>query len=493
MTELLERPPGHAFISYVREDGERADRLATLLADAGIRVWRDVEDLWPGQDWKIQIRNAITNDSLAFLACFSTNSNNRDTTYQNEELILAAEQMRLRSPGRSWLVPVRFDSCQIPYYDLGAGRSFDSLQRVDLSDGEWRGAGRLIAAVATILSVEAPPASHIVESDPRPSSPAARVRSTLLKPEMQIELEDAITQVAVEVKSRLADEGYFPGSSDKLTNDLAGVRFLASQAHAYFDAVKPVATVLAVGCSYGLAVHNPLWARVVQGIARANKRRSGSTALVELQYLPLITTIYSGSIAAVHRRNYGALKAVTVDATYRSDHNERNPAIGLAHPWIPFQQADVTASLIANEAEGKPKTDDELSRMMQRGGKRHTPLSDYLHAVLWPVFSDLIPDEEEYTEHFDATEVLLGVIAAHEKVKAHEDGRYIHGPWYGSFTWRDRHGNLSIEERLRQEIEREGASWQPLTAGLFDGSAEKALAAAQSFVDNAGDARSRRW
>lgn len=144
--------PGHAFISYVREDGRRVDRLQGILEAAGIRVWRDTANLGPGQDWKMQIRQAITSSSLVFIACFSENSEMRQESYQYEELILAVEQMRSRRPGQPWLIPVRFAECQIPDFDLGAGRTLDSLQRVDLFSDSWEtGAARLVAAVLRIL------------------------------------------------------------------------------------------------------------------------------------------------------------------------------------------------------------------------------------------------------------------------------------------------------------------------------------------------------
>jgi hypothetical protein len=110
---------GHAFVSYVREDGGRVDRLQAALGDAGIRVWRDTAQLWPGQDWKAEIRRAIMADSLAFIACFSDSSSRREATYQRDELGLAVEQMRARAPGRPWLIPVRFAPCDIPDLDLG--------------------------------------------------------------------------------------------------------------------------------------------------------------------------------------------------------------------------------------------------------------------------------------------------------------------------------------------------------------------------------------
>ena len=82
-----------------------ADRLQEVLEAAGVRVWRDTADLWPGQDWRKKIRHAIINDSLVFLACFSKKSVSREISYQNEELILAIEQMRLRHPDQPWLIP----------------------------------------------------------------------------------------------------------------------------------------------------------------------------------------------------------------------------------------------------------------------------------------------------------------------------------------------------------------------------------------------------
>ena len=75
----------HVFISYVREDTKRLDRLPRLLETKGNTVWRDTSDLWPGQDWKIEIRRAIER-GVAFIACFSEYTERRSISYQNEEL-----------------------------------------------------------------------------------------------------------------------------------------------------------------------------------------------------------------------------------------------------------------------------------------------------------------------------------------------------------------------------------------------------------------------
>ncbi|MGZ9159368.1 MAG: toll/interleukin-1 receptor domain-containing protein [Nitrospira sp.] len=42
----------HAFISYVRENSDIVDRLAKDLEEAGVKVWRDRNDIKPGQWWE---------------------------------------------------------------------------------------------------------------------------------------------------------------------------------------------------------------------------------------------------------------------------------------------------------------------------------------------------------------------------------------------------------------------------------------------------------
>lgn len=156
---------GHAFLSYAREDSQAADRLQRTLEAAGIRVWRDTEDLWPGEDWRAKIRYAITDNALAFIACFSSNSVGREKSYQNEELRLAIDQLRQRRPGDPWLIPIRFDECAIPDWDIGAGRTLASIQRADLfGDRESEGIARLVAAVLRILSQHSPSATQNASS-----------------------------------------------------------------------------------------------------------------------------------------------------------------------------------------------------------------------------------------------------------------------------------------------------------------------------------------
>jgi hypothetical protein len=141
---------GHVFISYVREDSAEVDTLQRMLKGAGIPVWRDKDNLLPGDNWRAKIQSAITQDAV-FIACFSSHGSARKS-YQNEELLLAIDHLRRQHSDAPRLIPVRFDDCDIPDIELGAGRTLASIPPVDLfgSDREPT-ARRLVEEVERLL------------------------------------------------------------------------------------------------------------------------------------------------------------------------------------------------------------------------------------------------------------------------------------------------------------------------------------------------------
>lgn len=158
-----------AFICYARMDAEHVDVLQRKLEDAGVSVWRDTQDLWPGDDWRAKIRQAIDRESFVFIACFSRASLERGKSHQYNELLQAVDQLRERRVGDRWLFPVRLDDCTIPNYDLGAGRKLDWIQRADLfGDQRDQQADRLVAAVLQELARRGPRA----QAEPRPGAAA---------------------------------------------------------------------------------------------------------------------------------------------------------------------------------------------------------------------------------------------------------------------------------------------------------------------------------
>lgn len=148
----------HVFISYVRADADKIDRLALDLYRASIDTWTD-RDLRPGQRWKLKIRQAIQ-QGASFLACFSPEVFTRDRTYMYEEINTAIEVLR-QSPGdRTWFIPVRLDACDVPEFEIGAGLTLRDFQWVDLFPDWEPGVAALADAIrASLTHVAFPPAA----------------------------------------------------------------------------------------------------------------------------------------------------------------------------------------------------------------------------------------------------------------------------------------------------------------------------------------------
>lgn len=143
---------GHAFLSCVRADSGAGDVVQQALEAVGVRVWRDAAEVWPGEDWRDRVRVAISHGAFAFLACFSRARLAPDQSDQHEELIWAIDELRRHRPGVPWLIPVRFDDCEVPDIDIGAGRTLRSLRPADVFGADQaKELARLVTAVTRIL------------------------------------------------------------------------------------------------------------------------------------------------------------------------------------------------------------------------------------------------------------------------------------------------------------------------------------------------------
>lgn len=107
-----------AFLSYVHQDTAEIDRLQKELEAAGIRVWRDKDELIPGDNLRMVIRDAISTRSFAFISCFSKSRAQRDQTAANEELGDAIEILKGRTSS-NWFIPVALDDHPLPDIHLG--------------------------------------------------------------------------------------------------------------------------------------------------------------------------------------------------------------------------------------------------------------------------------------------------------------------------------------------------------------------------------------
>jgi hypothetical protein len=120
----------HVFLSYCRDNKQQVEQLRADLVAGGETVWWD-QDIQPGQDWKIEVRQAMK-DSYAVLLCLSKESAARTKSGIYPEAMDAISAYREYAPGKTFLIPVRLSECAIPPLEIDGTRTLDRLQYADL-------------------------------------------------------------------------------------------------------------------------------------------------------------------------------------------------------------------------------------------------------------------------------------------------------------------------------------------------------------------------
>lgn len=132
-----------AFISYAKEDIEKARDLYQFLNENGCAVWLDELSLVPGQLWESEIRKAIESCSV-FIACLSSRSVNKKGVFQ-KELKYALEVFSEYPEGHIYLIPLRFDNCVVP-------ERFKQIQYLDWFCQKSR--GKLLESIRSSLKAK---------------------------------------------------------------------------------------------------------------------------------------------------------------------------------------------------------------------------------------------------------------------------------------------------------------------------------------------------
>lgn len=121
------------FLSYAREDGDAARRIAEALRGFGVEVWFDVSELRGGDAWDAKIRKQIRECSL-FVPIISANTQAREEGYFRREWLLAVERKRDMAENRAFVVPVIVDDT--PEGDANVPEVFLKAHCTRLLDGE---------------------------------------------------------------------------------------------------------------------------------------------------------------------------------------------------------------------------------------------------------------------------------------------------------------------------------------------------------------------
>jgi hypothetical protein len=130
------RQKAKIFLSYAREDHQPVLKLYKFLSSKGFTPWMDVENLLPGEKWKLRIEKEI-NQSDFFVACLSNNSVNR-RGYLQKELNMALDVLQGMLDEDIYFIPARLEDCEMP-------RKIEDIHRVDLFEPD--GYRRFVEAI----------------------------------------------------------------------------------------------------------------------------------------------------------------------------------------------------------------------------------------------------------------------------------------------------------------------------------------------------------
>src|SRR5689334_15402111 len=124
----------HVFLSYGSEDRSAVRDIYSRLREDGVKPWFDQEELLPGQDWNLEIRQAARR-SDAILVCLSSRSVRKEG-YIQKEIKLALDIAEEKPDGTIFIIPVKLDPCELPlrlqnwqWVDWGNLDAYDKVLR----------------------------------------------------------------------------------------------------------------------------------------------------------------------------------------------------------------------------------------------------------------------------------------------------------------------------------------------------------------------------
>ena len=118
------------FVSYAKEDRDRALKYFDLLVKAGTTPWIDIKHLLPGQNWEAEIEKAFSDAHVVVLLLSKKSVSKRG--FVQREANDAIERLRYKQPTDIYVLPLLLEPCDVPSHIAGR------LQYVDLSTpGAW--------------------------------------------------------------------------------------------------------------------------------------------------------------------------------------------------------------------------------------------------------------------------------------------------------------------------------------------------------------------
>jgi hypothetical protein len=496
-------PSKHAFVSYVREDADAIDRLCSFLEAAGVPYWRDRKSLGIGDIWKSTIRDAIKADSLAFIACFSTNSVAKNKSFMNDELLVAVDEFRLRPPGKTYLIPVRLDDCEMPAHELGGGRTLRDVNYIDLFGDEYtENAIKLVEAIKKVMGLDtvdpAAVRTAVEEASTDERGPLLRglTKEMVLDESRRIDLDDLVSGEVSRVLAAMRDAGRFP-QQYKGTQEEAEVR-LAETATDYAQLIMPFCYSLQVAARWAPVETLGPWVKGMKAFAaEANKPVGGTTVLLNLRDIPTLVSVFVAALAAAGQDRWDNFNALLVENTVSEPNRQGKLAlIESVSPWDPFGYGEIVAHVLTRSIQTGHDYATAVADFNKKYGKFHAPVADWLFLLLRPIFEEQFPDDDAYQEAFEHAEAALGIVNEDlGNMRDNGDGRPVRfrNRWFGRSTWRYAHRYCDPVQDLADELQMRGTAWAPFRGGLFGASVERATAAIDQYREAFREIASRQW
>ncbi len=131
--------PLRVFLCHSSNDKPAVRELyQKLRAEPWIDPWLDEEELYPGQDWNLEIEKAVE-AADAIIVCLTKNSINKEG-YVQRELRIVLDFADYKPEGTIYILPVRLEECEPPrrlrpwqYADYFEGQRERGLQRLLVS------------------------------------------------------------------------------------------------------------------------------------------------------------------------------------------------------------------------------------------------------------------------------------------------------------------------------------------------------------------------
>ncbi len=131
------------FLIYAHGDKKAVRKLYERISRNHIKAWLDEKELFPGQNWKYEIRQAILRSDVVIV--FLSMQFNKQGGFRHEEIKIALEKARSFPDGEIFIIPARLEKCDLP-------EPLRQWQCVDLFEAD--GFRKLLRAIKEYVRLE---------------------------------------------------------------------------------------------------------------------------------------------------------------------------------------------------------------------------------------------------------------------------------------------------------------------------------------------------